>query len=371
MILLRNNMSNVKFSQLPDLGTITANTIVPVVAANVNYTVTAANLQTYVNTSAGNISGGNLLTGGVVSATGNITGNYILGNGSQLTGLPALYGNANVVSLLAAFGSNTISTTGTVSAGNVTGGNILTGGVVSATANITGGNINTAGVITATGNITGNYFLGNGSQLTGLPVQYGNANVSNFLANGFGSNTISTTGNITAGYFAGNGSLLTGITTSVVSNLIVGGNNFANTVAGNGRMWINGGNSVAGGNIDGLANNLLYISAGGATGPRMVMDPASSGNINIIPGNTSGYLTLSASGTYLINGAYYGSNISLNAKISTNGGGNANLAGFNQPLNPRSTSSATGTEGDIVWDTNYIYVCTATNTWKRAALSSY
>jgi len=32
---------------------------------------------------------GNLLTGGVVSATGNITGSYILGNGSQLTGITA------------------------------------------------------------------------------------------------------------------------------------------------------------------------------------------------------------------------------------------------------------------------------------------
>ena len=43
----------------------------------------------------GNISGGNILTGGLISATGtitsaaNITGNYILGNGSQLTGISA------------------------------------------------------------------------------------------------------------------------------------------------------------------------------------------------------------------------------------------------------------------------------------------
>jgi len=36
---------------------------------------------------------------GLVSATGNIRGNYILGNGSQLTGLPQSYSNSNVVSL--------------------------------------------------------------------------------------------------------------------------------------------------------------------------------------------------------------------------------------------------------------------------------
>jgi hypothetical protein len=67
---------------------------------------------------------------------------------------------------------------------NITGGNILTGGLISAastvtgtshlgavvsvTANITGGNILTGGLISATGNITGNVFIGNGSQLTGL-----------------------------------------------------------------------------------------------------------------------------------------------------------------------------------------------------------
>ena len=34
--------------------------------------------------------------------------------------------------------------------------------------NITGGNINTTGQVVATGNVTGNFFLGNGSQLTGI-----------------------------------------------------------------------------------------------------------------------------------------------------------------------------------------------------------
>ena len=33
--------------------------------------------------------------------------------------------------------------------------------------------------------------------------------------------------------------------------------------------------------------------------------------------------------------------------------------------------TATGTAGEICWDADYIYVCTATNTWKRAALSTW
>ena len=36
-----------------------------------------------------------------------------------------------------------------------------------------------------------------------------------------------------------------------------------------------------------------------------------------------------------------------------------------------ASATATGTKGDIVHDTNYIYVCTATNTWKRAAISTW
>jgi len=36
-----------------------------------------------------------------------------------------------------------------------------------------------------------------------------------------------------------------------------------------------------------------------------------------------------------------------------------------------SSSSADGYAGEIVADSNYIYVCTATNTWKRTSLSSW
>jgi hypothetical protein len=110
-----------------------------------------------------------------VSVQGNITANVFLGNGSQLTGLPAGYSNANVVSFMASGNSMVISTTG----------NINTAARVSATGNVTGGNILTAGNVSATGNIIVNpssYFIGNGSQLTGIATNtYGNANVAAYL----------------------------------------------------------------------------------------------------------------------------------------------------------------------------------------------
>jgi hypothetical protein len=55
----------------------------------------------------------------VVNVGGNIVADYFIGNGSQLTGIGGTYGNANVVTLLSAFGSNTISTTGNITSGNV------------------------------------------------------------------------------------------------------------------------------------------------------------------------------------------------------------------------------------------------------------
>ena len=245
-----------------------------------------------------------------ISTTGNITAGYVLGNGSQLTGLPATYGNANVAANLAAFGANPISATGNISGGNlfsggfvsasgnliggnvlvtgiisatgdissvanitganlaaaglasvtgnVTGGNLRTGGVVSATGNVISGNLTTVGQVSATGNITGNFFIGNGSLLTGISGgggSYGNANVAANLA-AFGSNPISTTGNVTAGNFVGGGagtptiSSATNLDLSAVSAVrVIGGGTFrlpslttaqiANTIAANGDMIYN------------------------------------------------------------------------------------------------------------------------------------
>lgn len=36
-----------------------------------------------------------------------------------------------------------------------------------------------------------------------------------------------------------------------------------------------------------------------------------------------------------------------------------------------TSATATGNTGDIAWDTNFIYVCVATNTWKRTAITTW
>ncbi len=36
-----------------------------------------------------------------------------------------------------------------------------------------------------------------------------------------------------------------------------------------------------------------------------------------------------------------------------------------------ASAAATGTKGDIVHDTGFVYICTATNTWKRVAIATW
>lgn len=63
-------------------------------------------------------------------------------------------------------------------------------------------------------------------------------------------------------------------------------------------------------------------------------------------------------------------NIGVNTVVS--GNVTINAGNFLRvPTGAPATSGAAGTTGSITWDTDYMYVCTATNTWKRAALSSW
>ena len=101
--------------------------------------VGGANVVT--QTATGNISGGNLSLTGAVSASGNITGNYILGNGALLTGVITSVANIN---------SGTSNVTVVSPNGDITVG-------VGGTSNVavfssTGQNV--TGYLTASGNIT-------------------------------------------------------------------------------------------------------------------------------------------------------------------------------------------------------------------------
>jgi len=222
-------------------------------------TIVAGNVDVGGNVSATNhtgtsvsvtssVIGGNFRTGGTVSAAGNVTGNYLLGNVSLATGFPATYNDSNVALFLSAFGSNSISTTGTVTSSSTVGG-IITGNSLSVSGNVTGnsligtiatasqtaitsvgtldnlsvagnivsGNIDatnhTGNAVSVTGNVTGNYILGNGSALTGVVA----TNVGTL-------DSLSVTGNIVSG------NLTVGAGTITVGNIVSGAGNLVGNI---------------------------------------------------------------------------------------------------------------------------------------------
>ena len=60
----------------------------------------------------------------------------------------------------------------------------------------------------------------------------------------------------------------------------------------------------------------------------------------------------------------------LNTKYLTLSGG-VMTGALSLESSPPASSSATGITGEITWDNNYIYICVATNTWKRSQLTSW
>jgi len=204
-------------------------------------TSTGANVTGYATVS-GNITAGNANLGNAVTA------NYFVGNGAFITGIGApnaiYYGtsniyvinNGNAVANIA--GNNTLVITST-------GVNVA--GYANVSGNITAGNANLGNAVTANyfvGN--GAFITGIGAPNA---IYNGTSNIyvinnGNAVANIGGNNTMvlttlganisgyaNVTGNVSANFFIGNGSLLSGISTSTSlvngnSNIVVDSNSF-------------------------------------------------------------------------------------------------------------------------------------------------
>ena len=264
-------------------------------------------------------------TTGVISASGNITGSYILGNGSQLTGIDATSiqsgtSNVRVVSSggnvavgiggtanVAVFATTGEYVTGEISAtGNITGGNLKTAGLISATANITGGNVLTGGVVSSTGNInsganivaTANVIGGNVTTV-GIMSSTGNATHGNILTGGI----VSATGNITGGNLSGTniaGTLTTAAQTNITSvgtlaslavtgNLSPGGLSMpaGNAVIGN--LYVNGNTTIAG-NITQISGNSGQFFGNATTGFNALYAGLPAG-FNLLPQSVVNYVS--------------------------------------------------------------------------------
>jgi hypothetical protein len=120
-------------------------------------------------------------------------------------------------------------------------------------------------------------------------------------------------------------------------------------------------------------NNTLLLgseSSGGATKNYKVSELSSFLNLNptlatlTVTGNASIGGTLTLGSTSIST-----SGITTGTILSTGTVAASFLA--TDPSGAPASSSAAGILGSIVADANYIYVCTATDTWKRVAISTW
>ena len=264
---------------------------------------------------SGNVIGGNIRTGGIVSATANITG------GNLLTG-------------------GLISATSTItSAANVTGGNVLTGGLISATANVTGGNVLTGGLISATANITG------GNVLTGgLISATGSTNTLNLVTRNGDANPVNSKTQVAMGYNGTtdysqfihtrhNGSSGLYNTIEFWTNDGTQAGTFpANAILG---LTVSNGNVSVGNSIINPGNTLdvggnLY-STGNITGGNVLTGGVISATANITGGNVLTAGLISATSTITSAANITGGNILTGGLISATAnitGGNVTTAGL-------------------------------------------
>ena len=179
------------------------------------------------------ISGGNLViqsnVGGTlfdVARALGASGTFAVSNAATVGTTLSVTGNIT--------GANLNTGAQVVATGNVTGGNIVTAGLITATgaitgtANITGGNLRTAGLISATGNITsaanvaGTFFIGNGSQLTGLSLgvsvtKFQNGTSEGNIGDSGGNINFNVAGTSNVAVFTTTGGVFTGLTTPSIA----------------------------------------------------------------------------------------------------------------------------------------------------------
>ncbi len=134
---------------------------------------------------------------------------------------------------------------------------------------------------------------------------------------------------------------------------------FLSSSSGNGKAF-----SITA-NGEGYARGIFYSDGsygiGGGTASRDVYIKRYSANNLMIDSDKAG-----GSANLLVTGNVGIGTTSPTGKLDVNGD-TIRLRTAKTP----ATSGASGNQGEIAWDANYVYVCTATNTWKRSAIATW
>jgi hypothetical protein len=313
------------------------------------------------NITAGNTitAGNNIVAGGEVQATGNITtAGFFVGNFA-----------GNIVGNVTVPGANTQVLYN--NAGNI-------GTATGFTFTNTTGRLDVPGSITAVGNIQGNYFIGNGSQLTGVATTLPSAtanqylrysgtawaaadlDIANDLSPNLGGNLnagnfeIFNAGNIqTNGIYTGNGGFISNISGSNVNGPVAVATT-ASTVSGNAQANITSvgtltslsvsGNITSSGNVSG--NFIL------GNGSQLTGLASTYGNANVVT-LLAGFGSNTVSTTGNITGGFFLGDGSLLTNLPAGNYSNANVSAFMAAFGSNTiTTTGNITGGNLVASAN-------------------
>ena len=127
---------------------------------------------------------------------------------------------------------------------------------------------------------------------------------------------------------------------------------------------------VAGTIASGLSNNAgarFYLLGASTNNNWMIANQQNGGFLEITPSTAVGGSAFTTPAVVITNNGNVGiGTTSPQAKLDVNST-NIRIESSKTP----SSSSDTCKKGEISWDSDYIYVCVADNTWERASLSSW
>ena len=145
-----------------------------------------------------------------------------------------------------------------------------------------------------------------------------------------------------------------------------------------------GARQVGGGNSN-FSSPRLKLQGGAGTGNGTGGEVWAEGSLTRASGTTQhtvyelfrGYITTADQPMFSIGGktssfpALKRSSAVLQARLADDSGYTVLDAQLRAQGTAPATAGATGTAGDIRYDADYIYICTATNTWKRVAIATW
>lgn len=304
-----------------------------------------------VNASGG--STGMSFTGGPVTTSGTLTLTGTLGVANGGTGLSATPANGQLN-----IGNGAGFTRATITAGT---GITVTNGAGSIQISTSGGGSGSVTSVNVDGASTGLTFTGGPVTTSGTITLGGTLGVA---YGGTGGTTAATArGNLgiqnmalqTAAAVAITGGTVTGITDLAVAD---GGTGASSAASARSNLAA----AASGANTD--ITTLTGLSSGSAGAPSISFAGDTDTGIYRVAANSMSFVA-SAADIFTVN--LNGLTCQPGVGFTVTTGNKFSIAGSYTP----ASSSATGVQGTICWDSSYIYVCVSANSWRRVALATF